>query len=75
VTWGVPSQLAARTLDSPLYALVHGDANPWTSAARPSGATHRLRSSGFAFVNRAGGKIVELIRLCPENVSVETDEL
>jgi HK97 family phage portal protein len=55
----------------PSYALVHDDANEWTSASQLRGqltADALLYGNGYAFANRVGSKVVELIRLDPETV-------
>lgn len=61
--------------DHPAYALLHDDANEWTSAydlklaVTVDALTHDR--GGFAFVNRLAGRPVELLRLDPAAVSVE----
>jgi len=66
----------SRADDHPLYRLLHDRPNAWTSAAEfvlqleKDTITH---GDGFALANRSGSKIVELIRLKPGSVTVETD--
>lgn len=64
--------------DHPVHALVHRDANDWTSAgALRSQLTidALLHGNGFAYANRGSDKrVVELIRLSPTAVTVEVDE-
>jgi HK97 family phage portal protein len=55
--------------DHPAYTLLHDAPNDWTSAATFIEQVTRdallQRFGGFAFINRVGGKPVELIRLDP----------
>ncbi|CDZ27995.1 phage portal protein [Neorhizobium galegae] len=64
--------------DHPVHALVHRDANDWTSAgALRSQLTidALLQGGGFAYANRGTDKrVVEFIRLPPTAVTVEIDE-
>jgi len=66
-----------RATNHPLYRLIHDRPNPWTSAAEfvmqleQDGITD---GGGYALANRAGDKIVELIRLPPRSVCVELDD-
>lgn len=66
-----------RATDHPLYRLLHDRPNAWTGAAEfvmqieKDTITH---GGGFALANRAGDKIVELIRLAPGSVTVKQDE-
>lgn len=65
--------------DHNAHAIVHRDANPWTSA----GALRTqitidamLYGGGFAYANRTSdGRAVELIRLKPNAVTVEVDQI
>lgn len=63
----------------PAYALVHDDANEWTSAGKLreqltiDALTHD--AGGFAYANRVNGRVVEFIRLAPGTVTVEIDAL
>lgn len=72
-------QAGARTADTrhPAHKLIHDQANPWTSAAalREQLTVDALLhdQGGFAFVNRVQGKPVELIRLDPTSMAIETD--
>lgn len=65
-----------RAAEHPLYRLLHDRPNQWTSAPefimqlQKDSLTH---GGGFALANRSGAKIVELIRLAPASVAVETD--
>jgi HK97 family phage portal protein len=66
-----------RATEHPLYRLLHDRPNAWTSAAdfvmriEKDTITH---GGGFALANRAGDKIVELIRLAPGSVCEEIDD-
>lgn len=64
--------------DHPAYELIHGEANPWTSAEELREHLTRdalLTGSGFAQVVRNGeGKPIWLQRIDPGAVSVETDD-
>ncbi|REF70270.1 phage portal protein [Paracoccus versutus] len=64
--------------DHPGYELIHGEANPWTSAEELREHLTRdalLSGSGFAQVVRNGiGQPLELHRIDPGAVSVETDD-
>jgi HK97 family phage portal protein len=66
-----------RATDHPLFRLIHDRPNAWTSAAE---FVMQLEldclsdGGGYALANRAGDKIVELIRLAPRSVTVETDD-
>ncbi|MYZ46470.1 phage portal protein [Propylenella binzhouense] len=60
----------------PAYALIHDDANDWTSAAQFREALTRdalLHGGGFAFANIVNGRVVELLRLDPTRVQVLAD--
>ncbi|WP_275600436.1 phage portal protein [Paracoccus versutus] len=63
--------------DHPAYELIHGEANPWTSTEELREHLTRdalLTGSGFAQVVRNGaGQPLELHRIDPGAVSVETD--
>lgn len=62
----------------PAYALLHDQANEWTSASDFREQLTRdalLNGNGYAFINRNDGRPVELIRLPPENMSVASDTL
>jgi HK97 family phage portal protein len=64
--------------DHPAYVLVHDAANPWTSAAAlrmQLTADALLHGFGIAAAVKAGGRIVEFVRLEPQTVQVETDDL
>lgn len=67
----------AAVTDHPAYSLMHDEANPWTSAEalRVQLTTDALlRGHGFALVVRNGaGEPVELHRLEPHQVQIETD--
>lgn len=66
-----------KAIDHPLYPLLHGRANGWTSSTDFVSALERdtlLTGHGYALANRIdGGRIAELVRLAPERVKVETD--
>lgn len=63
-----------RASDHPAYGLLHDDANDWASAydlklaLTVDALTHD--KGGFGFVNRVGGKVVEILRLDPAGVTV-----
>lgn len=62
----------------PAYAIVHDDANEWTSAAqlRAQLTTDALLTgNGYAFANRVNGRVVELIRLEPTTVTPQLDTI
>ena len=63
-----------RAQDHPLYTLLHDAANDWTAASTFREEITRdallQRQGGFGFVNRVGGKPVELIRLDPYHTPV-----
>lgn len=65
--------------DHPAYSLIHDEANPWTSAEalrEQLTLDALLRGHGFAQVVRNGeGKPMELHRMDPSAVSIETDDL
>lgn len=65
--------------DHPAYRLIHDEANPWTSAEElreQMTLDALLRGHGFAQVVRnAEGKPMELHRMDPGAVSIETDDL
>ncbi|TXL75629.1 phage portal protein [Vineibacter terrae] len=66
-----------RATDHPLYRLIHDRPNAWTSAAdflmqmELDCVTHE---GAYALANRAGAKIIELIRLPPQSVVVKQDD-
>ncbi|SMG45152.1 phage portal protein, HK97 family [Paracoccus sp. J56] len=64
--------------DHPAYKLIHGEANPWTSAEELREQLTRdamLTGHGFAQVVRNGiGQPLELHRIDPGAVSIETDD-
>lgn len=65
--------------DHPSHALVYRDATEWMDSAHFRAALTRdaiLGGNGYAFVNRdLAGNPVELIRLSPSAVTLETDDL
>ncbi len=66
----------SRATDHPLYKLLHDRPNGWTSAAEFLMALQKdalLEGGGYALANRAGGRIVELIRLPAQSVRMEID--
>lgn len=71
----------ARTTikDHPAYRLIHDEANPWTSAEELREALTLdalMRGHGYAQVVRTSeGKPMELHRMDPGAVSIETDDL
>lgn len=64
-----------KATDHPLYPLLHGRANPWTSSSDFISSLERdslLTGHGYALANRVGeGRPAELIRLAPDRVKVE----
>ncbi len=67
-----------RASDHPAYGLLHDDANDWTSAYDLKLALTldalTTDKGGIGFVNRVGGKVVEILRLDPAKVTVEYGE-
>jgi len=66
-----------RATDHPLYKLIHHRPNAWTSAAQFVMQLEQdciTDGGGYALANRSGDKIVELIRLAPRSVCIETDD-
>lgn len=63
-----------RAQDHPLYTLLHDAANDWTPASTFREQLTRdallYPHGGFAYINRVGGKPVELIRLDPRHTQV-----
>jgi HK97 family phage portal protein len=65
-----------RDTANPLYNLVHDRPNPWTSSFdfRQQIQTDALLNvGGYAFVNRVGGEVKEILRISPSSVSVKID--
>ncbi len=65
-----------RATDHPLYALLNDAPNEWTSSYefRLQMQTAKcLYGNAFAFINRSGGRVVELIQIPSASVTVETD--
>lgn len=65
-----------RAPEHQTYRLVHDEANEWTAAPDFREQLTRdalLAGNGYAFINRVDGRPVELLRLDPEAVTVETD--
>ncbi len=65
-----------RATDHPLFEILHDQANDWTSAAEFRLFMQMqvlLHGNAFAFINRSGGRIVELIAIPSPAVAVETD--
>jgi len=64
-----------RASDHPAYGLLHDDANDWTSSfdlkLRLTIDALTNDKGGIAFVNRAGGRVLEILRLDPAKVSVD----
>ena len=63
--------------EHPAYGIVHDDATEWQSAyefRRQLTADAMLFGNAFAFVNRIGGRVVELVRFPPQNVTVKVSE-
>lgn len=66
----------SRAKDHPLYPLLHDAPNDWTSAVEFKAnmmVSVLLHGNAYAFINRAGGRIAELIQIPSENVEVRTD--
>ncbi|MEF2548532.1 phage portal protein [Aurantimonas sp. E1-2-R+4] len=60
--------------DHPAYAVVHDEANDWQSAGKVRELVTVdaiLHGDGFGFVNKAGGRPVEILHLQRSNVVVE----
>ena len=67
-----------RASDHPLDAILHDQANEWTSAAefRLEMQTQvLLHGNAYAFINRSGGRVSELIPLPSTSVTTELDLL
>lgn len=65
-----------RAGDHPLFEILHDQANDWTSAAEFRLFLQTqvlLHGNAYAFINRSGGRIVELIAIPSPAVAVETD--
>ncbi|WP_182422309.1 phage portal protein [Aureimonas sp. ME7] len=65
-----------RATDHPAYALVHDEANDWTSSSDFFEQVTRdalLHGDGFAFINRTNGALREFVRLDPVSMAVERD--
>lgn len=64
-----------RATDHPVYGLLHDDANDWQSAydlkLQLTIDALTQDKGGVAFVNRVGGRPVEILRLDPAKVSVD----
>lgn len=68
-----------RITEHPAYSLLHDSANDWTPAAtfieQVTQDALLQPHGGFAFINRVGGKPVELIRLNPYRTPVVPKEI
>ncbi|MFO1099047.1 MAG: phage portal protein [Xanthobacteraceae bacterium] len=67
-----------RAPKHPAYALLHHEANPWTSASDFKEQATRdclLHGNSYSFINRLDGVPVELIRLTPEIMAVAFDTI
>ena len=67
-----------RATEHPLYELLHDQANDWTSSfefRRDMMTALCLHPGVFAFVNRIGGKVAELVQIPSEAVVVELDAI
>lgn len=65
-----------RATDHPLAEILHGQANEWTSAFEFRLFMQTalcLHGNAFAFINRTGGKIAELIPIPSPCITVEVD--
>jgi HK97 family phage portal protein len=65
-----------RAADHPLYEVLHDQSNGWTSAFEFRMDMQQalcLHGNAYAFINRTGGRIAELIQLPSETVSVDID--
>ena len=64
-----------RATDHPAYSLLHDQANDWTPATRLIEEVTRdallQPGGGFAFINRVGGKPIELHRFDPAYSNVD----
>lgn len=62
--------------DNPLYRLVHDEPNGWTSSydlRLQMQVDVLLHGNAYAFANKVAGKVREIIRLAPGNVTVKVD--
>jgi HK97 family phage portal protein len=65
-----------RAPDHPFYTLLHDQPNEWTTASTFREQLARdclLHGNAFAYINRVGGKPIELLRMHPERVMVRID--
>lgn len=72
---GRPTKLPAK--DHPLYDVLHRRPNPWQTSFefRQTLEFHRqLCGNAFCFINRVGGRIVELIPIEPNRVVVKQND-
>ena len=66
-----------KATDHPLHRILHDAPNPWTGVTEFVSQMELdtlLHCEAFAFANRVGGRIVELIRLAPGTVTTEVDK-
>lgn len=69
---------SVEATDHPLFKLIHSRPNPWTSSTALIMALEGdsiLYGHGYAYANKVGDKIVELIRLDPQAVTVTFDDI
>ncbi|WP_420331892.1 phage portal protein [Oceanicaulis alexandrii] len=67
-----------RATDHPLYALLHDAPNEWTSAAefkQDMQTALCLHGNAFAFINRVGDEVRELVQIPSDRVQVLTDRV
>lgn len=63
--------------DHPAHALIHREANEWTSAGELRALLTQdalLHGNGYALANRANARVVEFLRLEPSSIQVRTDD-
>lgn len=65
-----------RATDHPLYPVLHDRPNPWQTSFefREMMQGHlELRGNAFAFINRVGGRVQELLPIHPDRVSAKQE--
>lgn len=64
----------AKDTGNPLYRLLHDEPNDWSSSydlRSQMGVDVMLHGNAFAYVNRVGGQVREIIRLPPSSVTAK----
>lgn len=66
-----------RDPDSSLYGVLHDQATDWLSATEFRELVTRdalLTGNGYALIEKDGDDVTSLLRLCPEQMAVDTDD-